>query len=216
MDAVKLALRTLAVNKPTRLAPCPADSLHRSAVDETHAVVAPTLLANRATPLEAARPALLPSNVTLAAPVAGPFDETRLETATPTAENANVTLPTCWPTVATVARPEPVTRADLQDTALEDVHIVAAKALEPRRPPKVIAELPRFDPSSVTLTAPVPAPFTASMLLCIGPTAVNAEVTVPACKPTVDATARAVPATSNDLHRTALEDVHTVVSPAVP
>jgi hypothetical protein len=124
--------------KPTVDATAPAvpttsDDLHRTALEDVHIVDSPAVPCTRSVALVAARPALLPSKVTLAAPVDGPFAEITLLRDAPTAVNADVRLSTCEAAEATSARPEPTTDKTLHATALADVHEVVSLALPPSR-----------------------------------------------------------------------------------
>jgi hypothetical protein len=104
----------------------------------------------------------------------------------------------------------------LRETELDEVHSVASDVQAPMRLKALGAAVsPALEPSSVTLEAPVEAPFAARALLTVGPTDVNAAASVPpTATAVVSRTDRDVPTSDAGLPRIELDDVQTVA--AVP
>jgi hypothetical protein len=156
----------------------------------------------------AARPALLPSKVTLTAPVNGPFDPSTPLTKAPTAVNADVRLPTCEAAEATSARPVPTMDTTLHATALADVHKVVSLALPASREAALKPAWPAFEPSSVTLDAPVAAAFTPPALLTRGRPKDTAAASEARTCSSVMAALADPPTPAPDLHTIDVDDPH--------
>jgi hypothetical protein len=104
----------------------------------------------------------------------------------------------------------------LHCTALDDVHALASLALTPIRDNKLVGAVPAPDPSTVTLEAPVDAPLLIITELASPPMKLNAALRLPTMPPDVD-TALFMPDTPDmALHVSELDDVHTLVSEALP
>jgi hypothetical protein len=170
--------------------------LPTSALDEVHTVVSPPLKPTRVAALDPDPSTPDPSRVTLAAPVVGPLLATSELTATGPKryEKAAVRLSMCSETVAPSARiaespAGPLPSSAVSDTQQEDSSAVPLSAM-----PALRVSAPAFEPSSVTLVAPVGGPFVGKAVLAMGPTNENAAVTELTRTPSEATQARDAPA----------------------
>jgi hypothetical protein len=190
--------------------------LHSTALDDAHALASHTLPPTREPPLMRASPACEPSTVTLAAPVDAPLLLTALLTTGPTTLNADDTLPTSTPEVTAQRSELPAPDVALHCTALDDVHALASLALTPTRDHPLLLGLATPDPSTVTLAAPVDGPLLITTELASPPMKLNAAVRLPTMPPDVDTALFTLDTPDTALHVSELDDVHTLVSEALP
>jgi hypothetical protein len=205
-DPVTITARTVRV---------PRDSFALTLESDTHNVISDPLAPTPTTALLSSGPIPDPRRVTLEAPVAAPFVITTLLAEGPDDgyENASDKLPNETAAVPTSDRCPDTPNPVFTQRALSDVHAVASDCDPPFRN-SPLDVVPAFDPSSVTLIAPVDAAFATDMLLPSAPTYVNDPDTVPTASPAVKPTARTIPTPPPTLLTTELDDVHSVASDA--
>ena len=184
-------------------------ALQETADDEVHAVALVALPPTRPALLQAASPKFDPRTVTLAAPVAPVLARTTALARAAINVTAEVTLPNCTTAVSEAPHAVLVELTDLHATALADVHKVVSLPLPPSREAGLKPAPPAFEPSSVTLDAPVAAAFTTTALLTRGRLKDTAAMTDARICKSVIATVADAPTPAADLHRIEVADAHT-------
>jgi len=153
--------------------------LQRKEESENQPVALQTVPITRPRELNCDAPALVPRTVTLTAPVDGAFVSTTLLPAQPEKLNDETNVVASEPTVATAAWHERTPPPALHLTLLSDCHVVTPQLLPPTRPRPLQSRLPKFDPTTVTLSAPVVAWFVPTRLLVVGALLVHDASTLP-------------------------------------
>jgi hypothetical protein len=213
---------TPTVATQTRRIDTPCASLPRSDDSDVQAVTSELVPANRVRPEYAAAPTRDPSNVTLAAPVAAKFDVTMLLGCRPSNEKVRLADPSARPAVTTAHFRNSCDRwpiATLHASDDADVHVVVSECDAPKRPAEDAEVVATLEPSTVTLDAPVVAPFERIRLLGPDASTVNERDSVPCCSPTLATPARepiTVIADAADFTATAESAVHSVSSLTEP
>jgi hypothetical protein len=159
-----------------------------------------------------------PSNVTLAAPVDGPLAANTLLTVYIPKVIAALTVDTRAPEVALVPANDNTPTADLPRRALDDVHTVASHRVAPTAIALLKATDPTFDPSTVTLAAPVIGTLETTSSLQCKESAVKTTDSDP-----IPGTPAVVKSTPKLWYETlvcfpviALDEVHAVAAPLLP
>jgi hypothetical protein len=130
-------------------------------------------------------------------------------------ENAEVSVPNESAAVDPRARWPATPSGIFANTELSDVQSDASDSEPPIRKQLVTSPEPTLDPSTVTLTAPVDAPFAADKLTASAPMKVNAPDTVPLAWPAVTMTNGTLTAPPPALLSMELSDVHADASERV-
>jgi hypothetical protein len=214
-DAAKLPTCTPkdAITAPDDVTP--RLGLLSTALDDVHAVASHPLPAVTSPTLGSLIPVLLPSTVTLAAPVAAPLRRTPLLASGLSYVIAEERLPVATARLLITVREAETPGASLPPMADDDVHVVESLLLPPSRLKLLQSHAPTLPPRTVTLAAPVAPALVRTMPLTATTSSVAAFVRLLNCSPAVTVTTRS-PTLPANLHTTADDDPHAVVSIWLP
>jgi hypothetical protein len=189
--------------------------LQAAALSDVHNVVSYPLAPARNASLQSDGPCRDPSTVTLEPPVVAALVAVGPPLDNSPYENASVSDDTTPEADATTLCSAPRPALVLHATALDDTHDVPSLTLPPTNPPPLHSADPTFEPSRVTVKAPVAAPFVATTLLASAASNDTASESEPGCCPAVTATPSPASRPDATLQATALDDTHMVADTAL-